>query len=300
MKRFTAGIALTLFACAAHGQSAAKPEFEVASIKVAPPPEGRGMRVGMRGGPGTGDPTRVVMENYNVFGLVTEAYDLKNFQITGIDMMDAHRFNITAKVPEGATKSDLQVMFQNLLAERFQLKFHRETKELPIYELVVGKNGPKFKESATEQPKDDVTAPLPGLPAGPPKLDQSGYPVIPPGMMIMTIVNGSPRARLNAAGETMQQFTGMLSNQFNKIVVDATGLKGKYDFLLSWMPESRTGAPPPSAASGPGAPAAPAPDESGPSLLEAVQDQLGLKLESKKGPVEILVIDHFEKTPTEN
>ena len=92
MNRAIAGIVLTFFACAAHSQSAAakpdggKKEFEVASIKVAPPPDGKGMRVWMRGGPGTGDPTRIAIENFNVFGLVSRAYDLKFFQISGADM----------------------------------------------------------------------------------------------------------------------------------------------------------------------------------------------------------------------
>ncbi len=310
MTRLTAGIVLALLACGAHGQPAGekadegKKEFEVASIKPAPPPDGKGMRVWIRGGPGTGDPTRLVIENFNVFGLVTRAYDVKGFQISGLDGADSARFNITAKVPEGATKEDLLVMLQNLLTERFKLKLHHETKEMPIYELVVGKNGPKFKESAGGPPKDDVTAPLPGLP-GPLKPDKDGYPMAPPGMMAVFSMNGSPRARFNASSESMQEFATTVSNQVGRPVVDATGLKGKYDFILSWSPEGmRIGpAPAPSSiggAAGDAGPAASAPEPSGPTLMTAIQEQLGLKLESKKGPVDILVIEHCEKVPTEN
>jgi uncharacterized protein (TIGR03435 family) len=295
MMRFTATFALILFACAAHGQAtAAKAEFEVASIKPAPPPDGRGMRVGMRGGPGTSDPTSVVIENFNVFGLVMRAYDLKTFQVTGADMRDGDRFNIAAKVPQGATKDDLKLMLQNLLADRFKLKFHRETKEMPIFELTVGKNGLKFKESAGPPPEPDPAAPRPAN-----RPDKDGYPSPPPGAMIMSSMNGSPRARLNAASESMPEFIVMLSNSLGRVVVDGTGLKGKYDFVLSWIPEPMNGAPIPMPPGG-GSGAAPLPDEAGPTLIGAVQQQLGLKLESKKGPVEILVIEHYEKVPTEN
>jgi uncharacterized protein (TIGR03435 family) len=297
LTRLTAGIVLTLFACGASGQpAAAKIEFEVASIKAAPPPDGKGMRVWIRGGPGTSDPTRLVIENFNLFGLVTRAYDVKGFQISGLDGASSERFNITAKVPEGATKEDLLVMLQNLLTERFKLRLHHETKEMPIYELVVGKGGPKFKESSGEPPKDDVTA-APGPPPGR-KLDKDGYPMPPPGMAAFTMVNGSARARFNAAYESMQDLATTLANQMDRPVVDATRLKGKYDFILSWAPEGiRMGAGPPTGGEGP---AASAPDESGPSLISAIQEQLGLKLDSKKAPVDTLVIDHYEKVPTEN
>jgi uncharacterized protein (TIGR03435 family) len=285
MNRGIAGMALALFACAAHGQPAvAKPEFEVASIKPSPPPDGVNIRVGMRGGPGTSDPTRLVVENLNIFALVLRAYEVRPFQIAGADLRDTQRFSITAKIPEGATKAEFRLMLQNLLIERFQLKLHHETKELPIYELTVAKNGPKLKESAGEPPQADISAGM--------KRDKDGYPLPPPGQMGVIFVNGSLRARLNAANESMPELAKTLTSELERLVVDGTGLKGKYDFVLSWSPETIGGAP--------SAPSTTPAEDAGPSVFAALQQQLGLKLESKKGPVEILVIDHYEKNPTEN
>jgi len=196
---------------------------------------------------------------------------------------------LAAAVTIAVLSAALQVVaLRPLLAERFKLKFHRETKGMPIFELVVGKNGPKFKESAGSLPEYDpaaVPAPRPAT-----RQDKDGYPVPPPGVIAMISMNGAPRARFNAANESMQDFIGMISNTVGRPVVDGTGLKGKYDFILSWAPE-----PPPGAV----APASLAPDDAGPTFISAVQEQLGLKLDSKKGPVEILVIEHAEK-PSEN
>jgi len=119
----------------------------------------------------------------------------------------------------------------------------------------------------------------------------------------MAIMNG--RARMQASQQTMEQFAGMLSGQLGKPVTDATGLKGKYDFELYWVASGMMGfggrglpVPPPEGGAG-AAPVISDPD-SGPTLIGAVQEQLGLKLEQKKGPVDIIVIDHIEKVPTEN
>jgi uncharacterized protein (TIGR03435 family) len=291
--RRAAGIVLTLFACHTHGQTTnAKPQFEVASVKAAQLSDNVGFPVGMRGGPGTGDPTRLVIENFNLHLLVTEAYHLKGFQVFGLRMQDRQRFYITAKVPEGATKEDLQLMLQNLLAERFKMKVHHETKDLPIYELTIGKDGPRFKESAGEPPKNDLATPAPGAA----ELDKDGDPIAPPGTMRFSLVNGVARFRLNVAGESMEKLVTTLSNQLNQPVVDATGLKGQYDFVLFWSRQNLSPASPAPSPDG----VAVSPEASGPTLIGAVQQQLGLKLESKKGPVEILVIDHYEKVPTEN
>src|SRR5258706_15278617 len=124
--------------------------FEVASIKPAAPPEMGMMRVGSRGGPGTGDPTRFTASNFSLSNLITTAYDLRPYQLTAPSWVNSERFDVVAKVPEGATKEQFRAMLQNLLVERFKLVIHRETKELPVFELVVGKGGPKFKESADQ------------------------------------------------------------------------------------------------------------------------------------------------------
>lgn len=311
MMRVIAGIALTFFAsCGAYGQSAeAPPAFEVASIRPAAPPEpSRGMRVGRSGGPGTKDPTRVTYENFSLSNLVTEAYDIKRYQISGPSWLDSERFDVKAKVPEGATKEQYRLMLQNLLAERFKLTLHHDKKEMPMYELVVAKNGPKMKESVDDPAPKDDPAPASPPPSGPPKftMDKDGYPVLPPGSGPMTIMmNG--RARMQVSKMSMQDFAGRLSGQVSRPVTDATGLKGKYDFILSWAadgmgPRGPGGLmpPPPPPPEG-GVPMASTPDlDSGPTLFAAIQQQLGLKLEPKKGLVDILVIDHMEKVPTEN
>src|SRR5258708_3622766 len=120
---------------------AQKPAFEVASIKPAPPPDGRGMRMGHTGGRGTPDPGIWSVENWNLRSLVTSAYGCEWYQVTVPAWATDLRFNIEAKVPAGATKEDLKVMIQGLLEERFKLEFHREKKEMATYDLVVAKNG---------------------------------------------------------------------------------------------------------------------------------------------------------------
>jgi len=299
-------LALAVVLRVAAAQSGGHPtQFEVASIKPAAPQDMHRMMVGMRGGPGTPDPGQVTYTNVALRNIIMNAYGVKSYQITGPGTLDSERFDVMAKVPKGATKDDLKVMLQNLLAERFQLKLHHDQKELPMYSLVVGKNGPKLKEAAPEDPnaKDDGPPALP--PGGRLPVGKDGAPVMPKGGrgMMMMITNG--RLRLTANGQPISSLADMLSNQLGRPVVDQTGLTGKYDISLEFQPEEGMmmhgpmGAlPPPSPGPGGGdsAPDAAAP----PNLFTAVQEQLGLKLEPKKGPVDILVIDHIEKAPTEN
>ena len=285
---------LSIAACWAQ-----QPEFEVATVKPSPPPQMGRMMMGTRGGPGTNDPTRYSCSNCSLMMLLTQAYDIQRNQISGPPILDSERFDITAKVPAGATKEQFRQMIQSLLAERFQLKLHHDTKEMPIYELQAAKGGPKLKESA--EPVQDDAAPASGG-RGPMRMDKDGYPVLPHGRgSIMAMTPG--RARLQAEQETMDQFAARLSTMVGRPVKNATGLNGKYDFVLSFAPDMATmmaGMPPPppgGAGRGPG-PAA-APDDSAPTIYTALQEQLGLRLEQKKGPVDMLVVDHVEKVPTE-
>ena len=159
MRRATLGVCLIIFtSCAAFGQAAAEsPTFEVASVKPAEPPAGMGMmRVMMRGGPGSADPGQITYSNVSLKNVLTIAYAVKGYQINGPKWLDSERFDIVAKIAKGATKEQFQLMLQNLLAERFKLTLHHETKELPMYALVVGKGGPKLKESVEE---DTAAAP---------------------------------------------------------------------------------------------------------------------------------------------
>lgn len=283
--------------------------FEVASIKPSAPPEMGRMFMGARGGPGTADPTRFTASNFSLSGLISMAYDLRPYQLSAPSWLNSERFDIAAKVPPGATKEQFRVMLQNLLAERFKLVIHRETKELPMFELVVGKSGPKFKES--EDQADSLPDPgMPPPPSGRMAMGKDGFPEMPAGRTMMMIMPG--RARMAAYKETMEAFAGRLSGSAGRPVMDGTGLKKKYDFTLTFAPEGGMGPgmPPPPPGGGGGAmvgggpmagPHAAAADaESLPTLATALQEQLGLKLEGKKGPVEIIVVDKIEKVPTEN
>lgn len=247
MLRAIVSAGLVVFTCcAAWAQTAENsPAFEVASVKPAAPITGNFIRVGMRGGPGTPDPGQITYTNVTVKNVLTQAYGVKGFQISGPGWLDSERYDIVAKLPRGATKAEFMAMLQNLLAERFKLTLHREKKDLPMYALVVGKNGPKLKESAQEAaPKEG--GPVDGSAATMGKLTmgRDGFPVLPAaaggrGAMAMTMMNGN--ARMTANGQTMAGLAEMLSNQLDLPVVDMTGLTGKYDYTLYFAPEGLAG-----------------------------------------------------------
>lgn len=244
-----------------------EPAFEVASIK---PSEPGSRNVQFMFAPGG----RVVAKNINVRMLIQQAYGVRDFQISGgPSWIGSERYDIVAKMeePEEGSKpappspDGMKPLFRSLLADRFKLTIHRETKELPIYALVVGKNGPKLTEN----------------PAG------NGPGRGPQSQMRMG------RGQFSAKQGNMAALASQLSNALGRSVVDQTGLTGTYDFELTWTPDE-------SQPQGPGGPDnPPPPSSSGPSIFTAVQEQLGLKLEAQKGPVEIIVIDHVEKA-TEN
>jgi bla regulator protein blaR1 len=238
------------------------PAFEVASIKPGDP-SARGTRVMVAPG------GRFTASNVNLKFLIQYAYGVRDFQIMGAPgWAGSDRYEISAKPEEereNTSQDQLKLMMQALLADRFKLTFHRETKELPVYGLVAGKNGPKLQQSAVEN--------RPELRMG--------------------------RGLISAKGVSMEMLANQLAQQLGRSVIDQTGLKGQYDIKLEWTPDTseRRGmgdgdvrAPSDAAA---------APDPAGPSIFTAVQEQLGLKLEGQKGPVDILVIDHVEK-PSEN
>jgi uncharacterized protein (TIGR03435 family) len=327
MRQAILSTGLIIFTSYAFGQAKESPTFEAASIKPAAPQTGMGMRVMMRGGPGSPDPGQITYSNVSLKNVVMTAYGVKGYQISGPKWLDSERFDIVAKIAMGATKEQFQMMLQNLLAERFKLAVHRETKELPIYALVVGKGGPKLKESVDDSAASQGGAAGPGGPsasAPPPppppggdgagpvrmKMGADGMPQLPPGVgkngLMMMMMNG--RLRMVGNGQPVSALTGMLADQLGRPVVDATELKAKYDFTVDFTPENMSGPmgglppPPPQHEGGPGGggPMASAPDASGLSIFTALQEQMGLKLEQRKGPIDLLVIDHMEKVPTEN
>ena len=305
--------------CAAFGQGAAEsPTFEVASVKPAEPQSAGMIRIRMSGGPGTPDPGQLTYTNVSLKNILMNAYAVKGYQLSGPKWLDSERFDIVAKIPMGATKEQFRLMLQNLLAERFKLTLHHETKELPMYALVVGKGGAKLKESVDDDATASGGAPPPPPPPGPDgagpvmgrlRVGADGMPQLPPGMgkngMMMMMTNG----RLRAVGnrQPVSALTEMLGNQLGYPVVDATGLKATYDFTLDFAPDGLNGPmgmlpppPPEHDGAGGGSPMASAPEMGGPTIFTALQEQLGLKLEQRKGPVDLLVIDRLEKVPTEN
>ncbi len=333
MSRVIAGTVLVAWLCSVvRAQSAvnakpadAKLEFEVASIRPSVLPRRSVIRLGRQGGPGTGDPGRVTYTLSTIRDLVLDAYSVKRHQVLGPKWLDSERFDIVAKVPSGVTKEQIKVMLQNLLVERFKLTLHRENRELPIYALVTGAQGPKLKASAatTDVPPTSDShlsgarrgePPLtPGLAKNGMKIGPDGCPEMPPiaagraGNFMMMTPSGEC---MISHGQSMDGFATQLSNRFDRPVIDETGLTGKYDLKLRYDPSSMpgerggpmmtkdgTGLRP--GGDDPAIRATPSGD-SPPSIFDALQEQLGLKLKPQKGPVDVLVIDHVEKTPTEN
>lgn len=257
----TASIGGILWVCLAggmYGQPSAPPlTFAVASVK--PSAEVHGMFV--RYLPGGG----LRVSEANLKNLIALAYGVREFLVLGGPAwVDTGRFDIDAR-PETSDAADAgaeparrgeeqrQVMerLRSLLADRFQLIFHRETREQPVYALVVAKGGPILQESTDDRSR---------------------------------IRMGRGTITGHAAGLGLLALN--LSNELSRRVIDRTGLTGKYDFELRWPPE---------APSAPTADVPPPPDPNAPSVFTALQEQLGLRLESQRGPVEVFIIDRAEK-----
>lgn len=260
-----------------------QPEFEAASIRLLPPP-----RVGYRidgsqtGGPGTKDPTFFRCRDCNLYTLVRLAFNLRRDQFKPPEWMATQQLLVTAKVPLGATKDEFRAMLQGLLSERFGLRYHFEKKEIPGYHLITAKNGPKLKASLAdavgsgEENDNAWNKALNGKDGFP---DREGIFNLPIGR------------KLKMNNQTMSQFADLVTNHLGEPVVDSTGIPGSFDITLYWS----TVSPLPSAEKD-SLPPAP----SGPSLKDALDSQLGLKLQPAKIEVNVFVIDHIEKTPTEN
>ena len=280
---FVLGIIVIAIPILSQTPAEKRPSFEVATIKPTDP--------GQRGTQINYQPSgRLVMRGITVLGMVTSAYNVRNFQVTGgPGWVSNDRWDIEARPEEGSippqayppdpTKPNPTALrLQSLLEERFQMKLHRETREQPIYELSIAKGGPKIKLN------DDQT------PYRPPEKGAPPPPPVQRGQMSrysMRIGRGS----LEAVAMDVSNIVQTLANQLGRPVVDKTGLKGLYDVKLTWTPDP--------AVQGPGGPDAPPADPSGPSIFTAIQEQLGLKLDAAKGPVEMIVIDSLQK-PSEN
>ena len=318
-------IALALVAAGScFGQVA----FEVASIKPSEAMTPQKMMAGKMNIGMKVDGARVDIGYLGLTELITMAYRLKRHQLQGPDWMSAQRFDIQAKLPAGATKDQVPEMLQALLVERFGLKFHRDTKEQAMYALVVGKGGSKLKEADPDP--DPATAVAEGAPvkgtqtftmgaAG----GQTTVRMAQGGGGAVVTTGGSGRmggARMEMGSDgmmhmelkkiTMAAFSEMITRFVDKAVMDQTELKGNYKVTLDLAMSDMMGAARAAGAGmgvmmggalggGAGGGAGEASDPSGGSIFQSVQ-KMGLKLEPKKAPVEILVVDHLDKLPTEN
>lgn len=244
------------------------------------------MRIGMSADAGMLRYTNVPLKD-----VIRVAYRVKEFQVQGPDWISSTHFDIVAKLPEGASKDQVPEMLQALLADRFKMTAHRDTKEHAIYAMVVAKGGPKLK------PAEKEAAPV-GNQIGDP-----GKGGMPPRGNMMIQVDGAA-AHLKAPAATLPNLAEMLSRFSERPVVDMTGIQGQYDFDLVFSPETMGGMPGgrPGPMPPPGGgqhPTADAPAESAGSIYESVQ-RYGLKLEPRKAPMEVVIVDQIEKTPTEN
>ena len=269
--------------------SSASPVFEVASVK--PNKSGEGfIRFGLQPG------GRFTAQNVPARELIRFAYNVQPFQIEGgPGWLNSDRFDVTAKAegdlpPTGPGQSGpVQLMMQNLLADRFKLKVRRETKEMPVYELVLARSDGRLGKQIEPSTVDCVA--MRGRGAGPGGRGPGGPPPSPPQPgerpqcgMFMGI--GS----VGAGDVTIEQLAQLLSQGVRRMVVDKTGLTGRYSFNIEFTPDQM---PPPGAA--PPGVQLPAVNPDKPSMFTALQEQLGLKLESARGQVETLVIDSIEQ-----
>jgi uncharacterized protein (TIGR03435 family) len=254
------------------------PAFDVVSIKPNKSDSGM-IRVMYK-------PDGYSATNISLKMLILGAYGLKEDQLSGLPIWaDSARYDIDAKVA-GADVAELQklkndqrrLLLLPLLADRFKLTVHNETKILPIYELVVAKNGSKLKEAT---PGDTYANGV----KGPDGVGRAGMMTMRPG-------------QLAAQAVPVTSLVNILSQQLHRTVMDKTGLTGKYDIALQWTQDEGLN---PMFKGTDGSPqrAEPPPDASGPSIFTAVQEQLGLRLQSSRGPVQVVVIDHVEM-PSEN
>ncbi len=221
--------------------------------------------------------------------ILLRAYGIRNYQLTAPKWVDTERYDITAKIPPGSTTEQFRAMLRNLLRERFQLAAREETREGPVYALIAGKNGTRLQLSKqTAVPE----TPSPAVESTRRIRFENGFPTLPPGPgMRSLMLNGS--VRMTAQAQGMANLAEILSLQLDRDVEDLTGLKGLYDFHLSYTPESVL-------ANLPVAPDGSRPDTLGTDIFTSLGEQLGLKLESRKGRVNMVFVDGLEKVPAAN
>jgi uncharacterized protein (TIGR03435 family) len=241
------------------GMAQAQAAFEVASIKRNNSGDRWESVSPLSGG-------RLTVKNATVAWLVTTAYHLQPFQVSGLPAWaSSERFDVLAKAADSnATIEQIRPMLQTLLADRFQMAIHHETKDLPIYALTVARNGPKLTKAKTDDCKDPTRSPC------------GGFRIF-------------KRSQMWGNTVTLKLFADELTFMMQRTVVDKTGIQGLYDIRVEWTPEQF----------GPEPGTEVKPEEANATLFTSMQEQLGLKLQSEKGPVEMVVVDKVAR-PTGN
>jgi len=249
------GLAIAVFTISHYAYAQSSDAFEVATIKPSDPDYRAGKYARPQG-------ARFIIRSYTPRDLIAAAYDLSLRAIAGgPGWVDSDHYDVDAKSPVGvAQKAEQQLpLLRELLTERFNLSFHREARDMPVYELTVGRTGAKLQTSLEGTPES-----------------------------LTNIMFPENRVKTPGRGVTMAMFASMLQRgMLDRPVLDRTNLPGKYDFDIEWTrDESLFGGRLPMDANG---------DTEKPNLFTAIQEQLGLRLVASRGPVEVLIIDRIEK-----
>jgi len=265
-------------------------EFEVASIRPAAPLTPQTAVVGLRLDGAQARIGAMTMKDY-----VAMAYRVKAYQVTGPDWISTERWDLNAKLPDGATASQIPEMVQSLLSDRFQMKVHRDQKDFPVYALIPGKTPLKLKESPLDSAAGEARGAFSAVGSG----SAAGVSVNLGNGTYYTFADNKFEIRKMS----MAVLAGTLERYVDRPIIDMTGLAGTYDLTLNLTPEdyqamliraavsSGVVLPPQALRLMDG--------NSSASLLDALQ-QVGLKLDARKAPLDLVVIDQIQKTPTEN
>jgi len=260
------GLSILLFTGIMSGQS-----FEVASIRLSGPKSIRGSD----GGPGSKDPTRYTFGRADLLILLLIAYDVEEFQVSSKLPLSQDEFDLSANIPAHATKAEFRMMLRNLLAERFQMKLHIESREFPAFEMVAAKGGTKLGTAAATN-----------------LASEADFPRLAPGKPGLTGANSVSRGylvtRIRGQQQPVSQLAKLLRTAEPRPVVDMTGLTGKYDFAMQFSSDLPNATPDDALPS------------SMPDLNTALREQLGLQLIAKKLPFDVVVIESCNRLPTEN
>ncbi len=297
--------------------------FDAASVRPSPAPDMAVMIAGLQAGKQPNwvriDGTRATFNYESLNDLIAYAYKMKRYEISGPEWLVTDRFDIAARLPDGATKDDVPEMLRALLAERFKLATHREMSEQPVLGLVIGKSGPKLKEATATPEAIDQDAPLkPGeskqdTPSGPIRLMKNAdgsttYNMGARGSFTLKFDGETRSMHMEASTITMKGFVMMMTTLGagqGRQIVDMTGLTGMYqaavDFSLMDLQSSLSaqGIDIPRRPGG-GSSGTEATDPEGGATVSAALEKLGLRLEKSRAKVDRLVVGHVEKSPTEN